>query len=155
PITEAFDEQSLVDGQTYQVQYFERQRFEHHPENAAPYDVLLGLLGIELLPGMQAYPRAPPDGSPDCEYFDATGHNLCGQFRDVWHSVGGLPIFGYPVTEEFDADGLTVQYFERARFEHHPENQPPYDVLLGLLGQEALNARYGGQLPPGAARATD
>jgi hypothetical protein len=29
-----------------------------------------------------------------------------------------------------------VQYFERARFEYHPENQPPYDVLLGLLGRQ-------------------
>jgi hypothetical protein len=29
-----------------------------------------------------------------------------------------------------------VQWFERARFELHPENQPPYNVLLGLLGNE-------------------
>ncbi len=26
--------------------------------------------------------------------------------------------------------------FERNRFELHPENAPPYDVLLGLLGKE-------------------
>ena len=65
-----------------------------------------------------------------------------------------MTIFGYPITEEIAEGELTVQYFERARFEHHPENQPPYDVLLGLLGREALNARYGGQLPPGATQAT-
>jgi hypothetical protein len=60
-------------------------------------------------------------------------------------------IFGYPLTEELSVGGLTTQYFERARFELHPDYQPPYDVLLGLLGYEALTARYGGQLPPGAA----
>jgi hypothetical protein len=31
-----------------------------------------------------------------------------------------------------------VQYFERARFEHHPENAPPYDVLLGQFGRSIL-----------------
>jgi hypothetical protein len=29
-----------------------------------------------------------------------------------------------------------MQYFERARFEAHPENAPPFDVLLGLLGRQ-------------------
>jgi glucose/arabinose dehydrogenase len=39
-----------------------------------------------------------------------------------------------------------VQWFERARFELHPENQPPYDVLLGLLGNE-LRGRPAGPPP--------
>jgi hypothetical protein len=34
-----------------------------------------------------------------------------------------------------------VQYFERARFEYHPENQAPYNVLLGQFGQRALATR--------------
>ena len=149
PITEEFDEQSLVDGQTRRVQYFERQRFELHPENAAPYNVLLGLLGLEVLEGMTPHPRAQPRDGGVCDYHAPTGHNACGRFREVWQA-GGLMIYGYPLTEEFEENGLTVQYFERARFEHHPGNQPPYDVLLGLLGYEALEARYGGDLPPGA-----
>ncbi len=145
PITEEFDEQSLIDGETYRVQYFERQRFELHPENAAPYDVQLGLLGIEILPGAEPYPRVEPMESPGCEYFEATGHNVCGRFRDYWQGHGGLMIFGYPLTEEIeielDGQTRTVQYFERARFEHHPENEQPFDVQLGLLGYEALNER--------------
>src|SRR4051794_36409667 len=32
----------LEDGKEYTVQYIERIRLELHPENAAPYDVLLG-----------------------------------------------------------------------------------------------------------------
>jgi len=32
-----------------------------------------------------------------------------------------------------------VQYFERARFEYHPENAgTPYVVLLGLLGTDEV-----------------
>ncbi|MCS7050576.1 MAG: hypothetical protein NZL87_03080, partial [Thermomicrobium sp.] len=35
-----------------------------------------------------------------------------------------------------------MQYFERARFEYHPEHRgTPYEVLLGLLGREYLQAR--------------
>jgi hypothetical protein len=48
PLTELF-EQRLENGQTYQVQYFERARFELHLENAAPYDVLLGQFGRRIL----------------------------------------------------------------------------------------------------------
>jgi hypothetical protein len=39
----------LEDGNTYTVQYFERVRLELHPENAAPYDVLLGQFGRRIL----------------------------------------------------------------------------------------------------------
>jgi hypothetical protein len=35
---------------------------------------------------------------------------------------------------ELDGKVYAVQYFERAVFEYHPENQPPYDVLLSHLG---------------------
>jgi hypothetical protein len=55
---------------------------------------------------------------------------------------------GYPLSEEFaetsqlDGKPYTVQYFERAVFEYHPENQPPYDVLLSQLGTYVGKARY-------------
>ena len=35
-----------------------------------------------------------------------------------------LPVFGYPVTEQFRQDGLLVQYCERARFELHQGSAP-------------------------------
>ena len=41
-----------------------------------------------------------------------------------------------------------MQYTERARFEHHPENQPPYTVLLGQFGRQLLNQAGS---PPAAA----
>ena len=64
---------------------------------------------------------------------------------------GGLAVFGYPLTEEFaevsaeDGQPYTVQYFERARFEHHPEHAgTAYEVLLGHLGR-ALAAPLAGK----------
>ena len=43
-ISEEFQEVNPADGQTYTVQYFERARFEWHPQNNEPYKVQLGLL---------------------------------------------------------------------------------------------------------------
>ncbi|CAA9557420.1 MAG: hypothetical protein AVDCRST_MAG18-791 [uncultured Thermomicrobiales bacterium] len=37
--------ETLEDGKQYRVQWFERARFEYHPENAAPNDILLGQFG--------------------------------------------------------------------------------------------------------------
>ncbi|MBF6614191.1 MAG: hypothetical protein IVW55_13780, partial [Chloroflexi bacterium] len=70
--------------------------------------------------------------SPGVVWFPSTGHTLRGPFLDYWTSNGGLAQFGYPLTEEFfepaggvsQKEPLQVQYFERARFEYHPENQP-------------------------------
>jgi hypothetical protein len=42
--------QERIEGRTYFVQYFERRRMEYHPENAGtPYEILLGLLGRDVL----------------------------------------------------------------------------------------------------------
>ena len=53
--------------------------------------------------------------------FRETGHTLAYAFREFYDRQGGLPIFGYPLTEVFIEDGRPVQYFERARFEWHAE----------------------------------
>src|SRR5207237_5953976 len=66
PLSEQFQEVSATDGKTYTVQYFERNRFELHPEKAAPYEVELGLLGVQQykatpIPAANL-PIAPPKG---------------------------------------------------------------------------------------------
>ena len=126
------------------VQYFERARFEHHPENPAPHDVQLGLLTSYLTAG-RVFDSAP--ARPSGRYFPETGHTLDGVFLAYWQARGGLAAYGYPISEELrevnQADGreYTVQYFERARFEHHPERAgTPFEVLLGLVGVETLNS---------------
>lgn len=88
----------------------------------------------------------PQGQSDDCRYFDETGHYVCGAFREFFESRGGIEIFGNPLTVEFEDpahNGLTVQYFQRARMEWHPQNPQPYQVQLGLLVDE-----LGYEFPP-------
>jgi hypothetical protein len=76
---------------------------------------------------------------PTSQYFNETGFTVGGGFLQFWKSQGGLTIFGYPITEEFVEKGHTVQYFERARFEHHPNTNPVlWDVMLGRVGAELI-----------------
>jgi hypothetical protein len=70
------------------------------------------------------------------QYFPETGHTIRGEFLDFFNAHGALRIFGFPITEEFPLNGRTVQYFQRARMELHPENLPGQRVQLGLLGEE-------------------
>ena len=162
PQTEEFQEFNLDTDREHTVQYFERQRYEHHPEHAGtPYEVLLGRLGHEdaLRRGLTNTEAFEPEGqqeNPNCVHFEVTGQNACGIFLDYWQNHGlnfgdpgvsfreSLALFGYPISQEFTdpETGRTVQYFERARFEHHPEHAGTrYEVLLGLLGNEELREK--------------
>jgi thermitase len=156
PTSEEFVERG-EDGRDYVVQYFERHRLELHPENAAPYNVLLSRLGDQILQGggrsWFAFPKGSPQ--PGCQYFEATGHSLCQPFLGYWHSNGleldgrpgktqaeSMALFGAPISEpqiETLGDGrqYVVQWFERARFEDHGDQ----GVLLGLLANDLAAAR--------------
>ena len=133
--------ETLEDGKPYLVQWFERVRMEYHPENAPPNDVLLGQFGRIL------HPADPPVAQQaGMTYFNVTGHNVNATFMAYWQANGGLPQFGYPLSELLsetleDGKAYQVQYFERARFELHPENAPPNDVELGQFGRRILSER--------------
>lgn len=166
PISAATPQQTAEGN--FLTQYFERNRFELHPEKARPYDVLLGRLGDDRLKQQgrdwQAFPKGQQTGG--CLFFAETGHSVCDQagnigFKSYWNGHGlqdpalgqyqrSLALFGLPLSEpmmETNAAGATVltQWFERARFEYHPNNADSYKVLLGLLGNET---RVG---PPGTS----
>jgi hypothetical protein len=95
-------------------------------------------VGSIVLPKGNAITYVVP--SFDCLAFPETKQSLCSGFRAYWEEYGGLAIFGYPISAEMqDANGLTVQYFERARFEWHPGAWPErHDVLLGRIGAELM-----------------
>ena len=81
----------------------------------------------------------PPEPMEQTRYFPETGYHLGGGFRAYWEAYGdeAVWLFGYPISNELNENGLTVQYFERVRFEWHPGVAPArYDVLLGRLGAE-------------------
>lgn len=157
PISEAFPERNADTGQTYSTQYLERNRFEAHPENGAPYDVLLGRLGVEVLQRQgrdwNTFPKADP---ATAHFFGETGHAIGhAPFWQYFSSRGlefdgragkalaeSIALFGFPVSEpametNSSGDNVLTQWFERARFEDHGGK----GVLLGLLGNEVTGER--------------
>ena len=146
---------TTADG-TFPAQMFERERLELHTALQAPYDVLLGRLGDELLRRAGRDWRRESQGQPlpgACREFAQTGRSVCGPFLDYWSSHGlefgdaavsereALALFGLPLTAprvetNSSGDSVLTQWFERARFEYHPDNPAPYRVLLGRLGAE-------------------
>jgi hypothetical protein len=155
PITAELDEINATDGKVYKVQYFERSIFEMHPKNEPPYDVLLELLGTQAYktryPG--GAPGQQPNPDPGAQTFRETGKRLGGRFLSYWRETGGLMRHGFPISDEFrevsrlNGKSYTVQYFERSVLELHPENTPPYDVLLSQLGTLALREREAARNP--------
>lgn len=165
PLTTLQPETNQDTSKVYLTQWFERERLELHPENAVPYSILLGRLGAQALQEQgrdwTTFPKADPS-TP--HYFAVTGHAIAPQFWNYWSSHGldlgatgtsyneSVALFGYPLSEpamETNSSGDTVltQWFERARFEYHPNNPDPYKVLLGLLGRE-VHTIAAAEIPP-------
>jgi beta propeller repeat protein len=145
PLTEAFPETG-PDGVTRQVQYFERAKLEASPDD--PKQITVARLGAESTAG-RTYPTvAYFDTTDERAYFPETGHSIGGWFYAYWGANGGLPTFGYPLSQEVQENGRVVQYFERARFELNPTADGPLTgIVLGQLGREALVKK--GWLLPG------
>ncbi|WP_129672616.1 hypothetical protein [Candidatus Chloroploca sp. Khr17] len=129
-----------------EIQWFERARLEHWPEHTGtPFEVQLGLLGVEFTQGRTFARQQFFVSRPDLRYFPETGYGVGGRFLRFWEENGDLLAFGLPISEEFDEvmpDGLAyrVQYFERVRMEYHPQYAgSPYEVQLGLLGSALLS----------------
>ncbi len=113
----------------------------------------MALLGAGIIMGLMAplawgnFTSLARTGG-NCQTFSQTGHKVCGRFLEYWQQHGGLAQQGYPLSEEFtetsDLNGkpYTVQYFERAVFEKHPENKAPNDVLLSQLGTILGREKY-------------
>lgn len=155
PISDVRSELSDQDGTSYPVQYFERAAFELHLNNIPPYDVQLTLLGASKY--KQKYPNGAPSQVPNTNLrsllFQETGKRLGGWFQEYWEAHGGVTRYGYPVSDEFveqselDGKKYLVQYFERAVFELHPENDRANAILLAQLGM--FHKRAATKLSPG------
>lgn len=106
----------------------------------------IGITAIVML--MLSLFPAIASAQDGCTLFSETGYQVCGRFQTYWDGNGGLPVFGYPISNEFAETRFdtgvtsTAQYFQRERLEYHPANDgTPYDVLLGRLGVEVLAAQ--------------
>ena len=106
--------------------------------------------GLNLAAGPEAG-RTAQAADSGCKTFVEVPYKICGRFLDYWQLHGGLTQQGLPISDPFDeqnaappaGDGQIhrVQYFQRARFEDHPDAPVPFDVQLGLLGTEQYVGR--------------
>ena len=94
------------------------------------------LLSVCFILAALAVPQVLLAQSETERYFPDTGHIVRGEFLNFFDQRGGLKIFGYPITEQFEYEGRQVQYFQQVRMELHPENPAPNRVQLGALGEE-------------------
>lgn len=130
PITEAFTDVVLE----RTVQYFERARFELFPENPPELRIKVSELGYLT---RKAGPTLPiPGNLQACRTFDEVEYPVCFAFLEFFESHGGVRVFGYPISSFELHDGRIAQYFQRARFEWHPEKPAGQRVVLTKLGRK-------------------
>lgn len=115
--------------------------------------LVVSLVSSALAASFQPLTLLQSQAQGRCLSFRETGKSVCGRFLQYWQAHGGIAQQGYPISGEFreisalNGKEYTVQYFERAVFEFHPENQAPYDVLLSQLGTLAFKQKYPGGDP--------
>jgi hypothetical protein len=122
PITEQIKSK---DGKT--VQYFQRARFELTNGQTIQLTAL----------GRITYPAKPPavtNNTNGCETFP-TGYSVCYTFLDFYKANGGAKQFGNPISPFEVREGMTVQYFEGARFEWHADRPAGQWVVISDLGR--------------------
>jgi hypothetical protein len=130
PITDAF-----VDPQYGMlVQYFQKVRFQVNEDKPLELRVTLSHLGkFTYQPGQQ---RIVSVNSNACRTFSETTDqfNICYAFLDFFLAHGGVTQFGYPLSNLESHEGRIMQYFQKARFEWHPELPQGQRVQLSDLG---------------------
>ncbi|HEX2913455.1 MAG TPA: M23 family metallopeptidase [Chloroflexia bacterium] len=86
-------------------------------------------------------PRSTQALPDDKIYVGETGHYISGDFLTYWKQQDGANLFGNPLSEEFTQNNHTVQLFEKALLELHPEETDPKNrVQLGFLGRQLATA---------------
>jgi len=127
PITEQFVRNGVA------IQYFQRARFELHPELPVGQRVTLSDLGKEMLETGQRIRIFNPFA---CRYYRITGFSVCYSFLDFFKKSGGVAVFGNPISPAQKLNDTTiVQYFEKARFEWHPALAEGQRVRITDLGR--------------------
>ena len=130
PITSAYIDQDSG----LRVQYFENARFELHPDEGPDTRIKITPLGEFLYTPDTGEKVSIPENFPACQLFPEISFSVCYAFLDYFQENGGVSQFGYPISGFEIHDGWMSQYFQRARFEWHPELPAGERVVLTNLG---------------------
>ena len=134
------------DGRTYTVQYFERARFEWHPDTSSrrARQDRPGSFGAQQQAGGHATRSARLPSTPDKGAISRRLKHMAGW---VLSSSSGrrstaILLLGLPLSEEVAENGKTVQYFEFGRLEVQPRRHDVEErVSIAILGTEVLRTR--------------
>ncbi len=75
-------------------------------------------LGLIVLCGLFMATPVSAEGGTDFRFFNETGHNLQGEFLKYYDNLANpTAVLGYPITEQFEKNGVLLQYFQRGRLE--------------------------------------
>jgi len=116
--------------------------------------LVYGLIALGLVLGNAGFarPAAAAEGLLALRYFKETGHNISGAIKTFYETRGDVRNFGLPLTEVVVENGKQVQYFERARFELHPNLPAQHYVQLTHLGRIFAATRTEQAFAPAAPR---
>ncbi len=132
PITDAFSKP----GRDGIYQYFKKALFVLDPKAPPELRVQVAPLG-KMLYSPGTAPSHSPNSSGCQDFLDSGNpYQVCYAFLDFFNKYGGVLQFGYPVSNFESREGLIVQYFERTRFEWHPELPAGQLVTLTNLGED-------------------
>ena len=122
------------------AQLFANFLLEHWSENAGTsYEVQPALLG-QLVSGGRYFRQIDPFRSESTvEYIWQTRHSVRFGFLELWKQLGRADLLGLPISEEVpEADGLTVQFFQRGKFSYLATRDVP--IQIEPLGRAYLAA---------------
>lgn len=135
PITPAFDSSLSKNQSGTIIQYFEKARFELHPEYPPGSRVTLTRLGEYFYHHDTIEPATRYRNSPyACQRFSDDSPPVCYEFLQFFILNGGVAKFGFPLSELVTNKNRSVQYFNWAVLEWYPERSGGETVSLANLG---------------------
>ncbi|HLB50204.1 MAG TPA: hypothetical protein VJL59_24540 [Anaerolineales bacterium] len=73
--------------------------------------------------------------TPPPSEFTTGAFTISPAFTGFYESHGSLLLFGEPISAELDENGVTVQYFQNAKLEYHPQLPDGNQIILSSLGE--------------------
>ncbi len=108
------------------------QRGDTPPELAVVGRETAQFGSLLTVPAFKSLPKPSASIATNAQYFPTSGHWTANGFFSFWNNKKAL--LGEPISEEFQQDGTTVQYFERGRLEIDPTaNNAIRIAQLGMM----------------------